>query len=159
MLCWTLSWLRFAHVYSYFWPTCSFVHMRLTSYSNFLWKKNKKLVVSFNFTFCYIDDVLSLINEQKWWLCWTILSHELVIKDTTDTVKRAAYLDLHLEIGKQGQLKTKLCDKYMISTSQLCELHFLLINIPAAPALEVYISHGLVNTIFQGLFFISWFLW
>ena len=34
----------------------------------------------------------------------------LEIKDTTDTVKSASYLDLHLEIDNEGRIKTKLYD-------------------------------------------------
>ena len=33
-----------------------------------------------------------------------------MLKDTTDTVKSASYLDLHLEIDNEGRLKTKLYD-------------------------------------------------
>ena len=42
--------------------------MRLNSYRNIqelLRKKNKKLATSFNFTFRYIDDVLSLNNSKS----------------------------------------------------------------------------------------------
>ena len=35
---------------------------------------------------------------------------ELEIKGSADTVKSAFYLDLHLEINNEGQLKTKLYD-------------------------------------------------
>ena len=40
-----------------FLPTCSFIIMRLTSNRNFLERK-KKLAISFNFSFRYINDVL-----------------------------------------------------------------------------------------------------
>jgi hypothetical protein len=36
---------------------------------------------------------------------------ELEIKDTTDTDRSASYLDIHLEIVSEGQLRTKLYDK------------------------------------------------
>ena len=36
---------------------------------------------------------------------------ELEIKDTTDTVKSASYLHLHLEMDNEGRLKTQLNDK------------------------------------------------
>ena len=36
---------------------------------------------------------------------------QLQIKDTTDTVKSASYLDFHLEIDTRGGLNTKLYDK------------------------------------------------
>ena len=41
---------------------CSFIHMRETSYRGFLKINEKKLARSFNFTFRYIDAVLSLHN-------------------------------------------------------------------------------------------------
>jgi hypothetical protein len=81
-------------------------------------KTDKKVARSFNYTFRYIDDVLSLNN------CWfgDIVDHiypiELQIKDTTDTDDTdmsASYLDLHLEIDSEGRLRTKFCGKEMIS--------------------------------------------
>ena len=36
---------------------------------------------------------------------------ELEIKDTTDTDRFASYLDLHLDIDSEGQLRMKLYDK------------------------------------------------
>jgi hypothetical protein len=64
-----------------------------------LLKKNeKKLARSFNFTFRYIDDVLSLNNSRFGDFVDRIYPIELEIKDTTDTDTSASYLDLHLEI-------------------------------------------------------------
>ena len=62
-----------------------------------LLKKNeKKLSRSFNFTFRYIDDVLSLNNSRFGDFVDRIYSTELEIKDTTDTDRSASYLDLYL---------------------------------------------------------------
>ena len=36
---------------------------------------------------------------------------DLDIKDTTDTLKSASYLDIHLEIDGKGKLFTKLYEK------------------------------------------------
>ena len=64
-----------------------------------LLKKNeKKLARSFNFTFRYIDDVLSLNNYRFGDFVDRIYPIELEIKDTTDTDRSASYLDLHLKI-------------------------------------------------------------
>jgi hypothetical protein len=64
-----------------------------------LLKKNeKKLARSFNFTFRYIDDVISLNNFRFGDFVDRIYPIELEIKDTTDTDRSASYLDLHLEI-------------------------------------------------------------
>jgi hypothetical protein len=61
-------------------------------------KKEKKLVRSYNFTFRYIDDVLSLNNSRFGDFVDCIYPIELEIKDITDTDRSASYLDLHLEI-------------------------------------------------------------
>jgi hypothetical protein len=77
-----------------------------------LLKKNEgNLTRSFNFTFRYIDDVLSLNNSRLGDFFDRIYPIELEIKDTTDTDTSASYLDLHLEIGSEGWLRTKLYDK------------------------------------------------
>jgi hypothetical protein len=65
-----------------------------------LLKKNEKLARSFNFTYRYIDDVLSLNNSRFGDFVDRI---ELEIKDTTDTDRSASYLDLHLEIDSEGR--------------------------------------------------------
>ena len=68
-----------------------------------LFKKNEKnLARFFNFTFRYIDDVISLINSRFCDFVDRIYPIELEIKDTTDTDRSASYLDLHLEIDSEG---------------------------------------------------------
>ena len=68
-----------------------------------LLKKNeKKLARSFNFTFQYIDDVLSLNNSRFGDFVDGINPIELEINDTTDTDRSASYLDLHLEVDGGG---------------------------------------------------------
>jgi hypothetical protein len=65
-----------------------------------LLKKNeKKLTLSFIFTFRYIDDVLSLNNSRFGDFVDRINPIELEIKDTTNTDRSDSYLDLHLKIG------------------------------------------------------------
>jgi len=60
-------------------------------------KGEKKLAQSFNYTFRYIDDVLSLNNKNFSNFSHLIYPVELVVKDTTDSAISASYLDLHLE--------------------------------------------------------------
>jgi hypothetical protein len=68
-----------------------------------LLKKNeKKLAWSFNFTFRYIDDVISLNNFRFGDFVDRIYPIELEIKHITDTDRFASYLDLHLEIDSYG---------------------------------------------------------
>jgi hypothetical protein len=83
------------------------LHDILTDFIQGLPKKNeKKLARSFNFTFCYINDVLSLNNSRLGDFVDRIYPIELEIKDTTNTDKSASYLDLHLEIDSESRLRT-----------------------------------------------------
>ena len=86
--------------------------------------KRKAASPILNFTFRYIDDVLSLNNSWFGDFVDRIYPIELEIKDTTETDISASYLDLHLEILRQ---------KRWFQYSH-CELSIS--NIPAA----VYIS-------------------
>jgi hypothetical protein len=73
-----------------------------------LLKRNeKKMSLSFNFTFCYIDDVLSLNNSRLDDFVHRVYPIELEMKDTS-------YLDLQLEIDDEGRLGRKHYDKEMI---------------------------------------------
>ena len=56
-------------------------------------KTKKHLAKSFNFTFRYIDDVLSLNNHHFSECLHLIYPHELEIKDTKETRRSASYLD------------------------------------------------------------------
>ena len=64
-----------------------------------LMKNEKKLARSFNFTFRYIYDVLSLNNSRFGDFVDRIYHIELEIKNVTDTARSASYFDLHLEIA------------------------------------------------------------
>jgi hypothetical protein len=61
-------------------------------------KKENKWCPSFNFTFRYIDDILSLTNSTFGDFVDPIYPNELEIKDTTNTVRSASYLDIDLDI-------------------------------------------------------------
>jgi hypothetical protein len=113
----------------------------------FLKKYEKKLVRSFNFTFRYIhvDDVLSLNNSRFGDFVDRIDPIELEIKDTTDTDRFVSYLYIHIEIGSEGRLRTKLYDKrddfnVSIVNVPIVNFPFICSNIPAAPAYGIYIS-------------------
>jgi hypothetical protein len=100
----------------------------------------RKLGGSFDFTFCYIYDVLSLNNSRFGDFVDRIYPIELNIKDITDTDRCASYLDVHLEIDSEGRLRTKLYDKRDDFNFPIVNLLFICSNIPAAPAYAVYIS-------------------
>ena len=106
-----------------------------------LLKKNeKKLSRSFNFTFRYIDDVLSLINSRLCDFVDCIYPNELEIKDSTDTDMPASYFDLNLEIDSEGRLRTKNYDKRDDSNFPIVNLPFICSIVPGTPAYRVYIS-------------------
>jgi hypothetical protein len=65
-------------------------------------KNERKLARSFNFTFRYIDDVLSLNNPRFGDFVDRIYPIELEIKDTIDIDTSVSYLYLHLEIDMGG---------------------------------------------------------
>jgi hypothetical protein len=106
-----------------------------------LLKKNeKKLARSFNFTFRYIDDVLSLNNSRFGDFVDRIYPIELEIKDTTYTDRSASCLDQHLEIDSEDRLRTKHYNKRDDFNLPIVNFPFICSNIPAAIGYGVYIS-------------------
>ena len=103
---------------------------------------NKKLAVSFNHTFRYIDDVLSINNHNFHNYIHLIYPDELEIKDNTESDKSASYLDIFHNIDSNGRLKTSLSDKRDDFNFAIVNFPFLLSNtrIPHSPAYSVYIS-------------------
>jgi hypothetical protein len=67
--------------------------------------------VSFNHTYRYIDDVLSINNRNFHDYFHLIYPHEFEIKDTTESDKSASYLDILLNIDSSGRLTTTIYDK------------------------------------------------
>jgi hypothetical protein len=68
--------------------------------------KDKKIheARAFNFTYRYIDDVLSINNSRFAGFLPLIYPPELEVKETTDTASSASFLDLYLEFDDSGQL-------------------------------------------------------
>ena len=68
--------------------------------------KDKKIheARAFNFTYRYIDDVLSINNSRFAEFLPLIYPPELEVKETTDTASSASFLDLYLEFDDSGQL-------------------------------------------------------
>jgi hypothetical protein len=71
-----------------------FYHMR----QNLLLDNNKTLAVSFNHTFRYINDVLSINNHSFHIYVHLMYFVELEMKYTTESDKSASYLDTLLNI-------------------------------------------------------------
>ena len=101
--------------------------------------KQKKLAASFNFTFRYIDDVLSMNNDAFHNHLHSIYPPELEIKETTESPTSASYLDLLLSVSN-GILSTKLYDKRDDFNFRIVNFPFISSNIPESPAYGVYIS-------------------
>ena len=68
----------------------------------------RHLAKSFNFTYRYIDDVFSLNNHKFSDYVYDIYPVELEIKETTDDQYHSSFLDLLLEIDKDGRLRVKI---------------------------------------------------
>ena len=71
----------------------------------------KRLASQFNFTYRYIDDVLSINNPDFENYLGQMYPPELEIIDTTESNTSASFLDLLLSIGKDGPLRSSLYDK------------------------------------------------
>ena len=95
----------------------------------------RKEAWSYNFTFRYEDDGLSLNNYVD-----RIYPIENEIKDITERDRSGSYLDLHLEIDNEGRLSTKLYDKSDDINFTIVNFPFMRSTIPAAHAYGVYIS-------------------
>ena len=100
----------------------------------------KRLASQFNFTYRYIDDVLSINNPDFENYLGQMYPPELEIKDKTESNSSASYLDLLLSIGRDGQLRTSLYDKRDDFNFHITNFPFLSSNIPSSPAYGVFIS-------------------
>ena len=112
--------------------------------SEFLKKlvKHKKIHEArvFNFTYRYIDDVLSINNSRFAEFLPLIYPPKLEVKETTDTASSASFLDLYLEFDDSGQLSTKIYDKRDDFNFKIINFPNMCSNIPASPAYGAYIS-------------------
>ena len=100
----------------------------------------KHLAHKFNFTFRYIDDLLSINNSKFSEHFSSIYPKELEIKETTESASSTSYLDLLLEFDTDGHLKTSIYDKRDDFNFTITNFPFLSSNIPSSPAYGVYIS-------------------
>jgi hypothetical protein len=89
----------------------------------------------FNFTYRYIDDVLSINNSR-----FAEFLSLIYPPETTDTASSASFLDLYLEFDDSGQLSTKIYDKGDDFNFKIINFPNICSNIPVSPAYGVYIS-------------------
>jgi hypothetical protein len=106
-------------------------------FQNFV--KNKKIheARAFNFTYRYIDDVLSINNPRNTEFLPLIYPPELEIKETSDTASSASFLDLYLELDDSCQLSTKIYDKRDDFNFKIINFPNMCSNIPASPAYAI----------------------
>ena len=100
----------------------------------------RQLAKSFNFTFRYIDDVLSLNNSKFSDYINDIYPEELEIKETTDNSTSSSFLDLLFEFDNDNRLRVKIYDKRDDFNCNIVNYPFLCGNIPHSPSYGVYIS-------------------
>ena len=93
----------------------------------------KRLASQFNFTYRYIDDVLSINNPDFGNYLGEMYPPELEIKDTTESYTSASYLDLLLSIERDDKIRTSLCDKCDDFNVHITNFPFLSSNIPSSP--------------------------
>ena len=98
----------------------------------------KRLASQFNFTYRYIDDVLSINNPDFANYLGQMYPAELEIKDTTE---RNTLLPTWIySCRSRGQLRTSLYDKRDDFNFHITNFPFLSSNIPSSPAYGVFIS-------------------
>ena len=101
---------------------------------------------AFNFTYRYIDDVLSINNSRFAEFIPLIYPPELEVKETTDTASSASFLDLYLEFDDSGKISTKKSyDKRDDFNFKIINFPNMCSNRPASPAYGVYISQLIGN--------------
>ena len=111
----------------------------------------KHLAQQLNFTYSYIDDVLSLNNTKFAEYLEFIYPCELEIKETTETVASSSYLDCYLYIDN-GKLTTRLYDKWDNFNFPIVNFPFLSSNIFCTSIRRLRIT---VNPLCQSLFKVS----
>ena len=100
----------------------------------------KRLASQFNFTYRYIDDVLSINKPDFGNYLGQMYPPELEIKDTTESNTSASFLDLLLSIGRGSQVRASLYDKRDNFNFHITNFPFLSSNIPSSPAYDDFIS-------------------
>ena len=100
----------------------------------------KRLAIQFNFTYRYIDDVLSINTPDFENYLGQMYPPELDIKGMTESNISASYLHLLLPIVRDGQLRTSHNDKHDDFNFHITNFPFLRSNIPTSPAYIVLFS-------------------
>ena len=102
--------------------------------------KNLQKAKSFNFTFRYIDDLITVQNKYIKDAVKDIYPPTLELKETTDSPDGTSYLDLYLFKDKNGLISRRLYDKRDDYNFTIVNYPFLDSNIPEGPAYGTYTS-------------------
>jgi hypothetical protein len=113
--------------------------MKQNSFKKLLHEKNNPLAVAFNSTFRYINEVLSINNDQFHSYVDSIYLSELEIKDTKESSTLASYLDVLLNKDAGRKRRTHLYDKRDDFSFTIVNFPYICSNIPLSPAYGVYI--------------------
>jgi hypothetical protein len=105
-----------------------------------LHEKKNYLAKAFSSTFRYIDDVLSINNNNFHSYVYSIYPNELEITDITECPTSILYLDVLLKLDTNGKFTTQLYDKQDDFNFSLIDFPYLCINVPLSPADSVCIS-------------------
>ena len=105
----------------------------------------KRLSSQFNFTYRYIDDVLSINNTDFENYLGQMYPPEIEIKDTTESNTSASYLNLLLSIGRDGELHTSLYDKRDDFNFHITNFPFLRATSHLRPPMA-FLSHNSSDT-------------
>ncbi|KAK3103790.1 hypothetical protein FSP39_021919 [Pinctada imbricata] len=100
---------------------------------------NRYVASNFNFTYRYIDDVLSINNPKFADYLSRIYPSELEVKETTETNNSASYLDIMLSYDADCHMNFSLYDKRDDFNFNITNFLFLGSNIPSSPAYGVFI--------------------
>ena len=97
---------------------------------------------SFNLSFRYIDDLISIQNSYIRDAVKAIYPPSLELKETTDSLDGTSYLDLYLFKDNNGCISRRLYDKRDDYNFAIVNYPFLDSNIPEGPAYGTYISRS-----------------
>ena len=102
--------------------------------------------IQFSNTFRYIDDLLSVNNEQFENYISTIYPSELELKDTSTPTTEVCYLDARIKLGDNNSpFHVSVYDKREDFALRIVILPHMDSNIPSKPAYGVYMSQLVRN--------------
>ena len=107
-------------------------------FSRSIKKSNKKLAKTFNLTWRFLDDLISINNPRFKQFLKDICPEETVVSKTSESRKVLSYFDLLIDISN-GDLVCSIFDKREAFDFDIANFPDLSGNIPTAPAYGTYI--------------------